>query len=84
MDSINFIGESLVPGQIGQLFIVLAFVGSLLSTIAYFFAVKNKNELDTSWTKIGRAGFLVSLISIIGIGVIFLYQEMVNHFHHGC
>lgn len=73
MDPVKFIGEDLLPGQIGQLFIVLAFVGSLLSTIAYFFAVKNKNELDTSWTKIGRAGFLVSLISIIGIGVTLFY-----------
>ena len=73
MDPENFIGESLLPGQIGQFFIVLAFVGSLLSTIAYFFAVKNKNEQDLSWTKIGRAGFLINLTSIIGIGVTLFY-----------
>ncbi|MGF1923612.1 MAG: hypothetical protein ACQUHE_05495, partial [Bacteroidia bacterium] len=73
MDPVNFIGESLLPGKIGQLFIVLAFVGSLLSTIAYFFAVKNKNELDRSWTKLGRIGFLVNLTSIIGIGVTLFY-----------
>ncbi|MEJ5996182.1 cytochrome c biogenesis protein CcsA [Pedobacter sp. Du54] len=78
MDSSNFIGENLLPGQIGQLFIVLAFVGSLLSTLAYFFAVKNKNELDLSWTKIGRAGFLLNLISIIGIGVTLFYL-ILNH-----
>ncbi|HTM99889.1 MAG TPA: cytochrome c biogenesis protein CcsA [Pedobacter sp.] len=73
MDPVNFIGESLLPGQIGQLFIVLAFVGSLLSTIAYFFAVKNKNEQDKSWEKIGRTGFLINVISIIGIGATLFY-----------
>ncbi|RZL45249.1 MAG: cytochrome C biogenesis protein, partial [Pedobacter sp.] len=78
MDSTNFIGENLLPGQIGQLFIVLAFVGSLLSTVAYFFAVKNKNELDLSWTKIGRVGFFINLASIIGIGVTLFYL-ILNH-----
>jgi len=80
MDPINFIGENLLPGQIGQFFIVLAFAGSLLSTIAYFFAVKNKNELDLSWTKIGRAGFLINFASIIGIGVTLFYL-ILNHYN---
>lgn len=75
---INFIGENLLPGQIGQFFIVLAFVGSLLSTIAYYFATTNKNEQDQSWRNIGRAGFLVNLTSIIGIGVILFYL-ILNH-----
>ena len=75
---VNFTGESLLPGQIGQFFIVLAFVGSILSTIAYFFAVKNKNEQDQSWTKIGRTGFLINLTSIIGIGVTLFYL-ILNH-----
>jgi cytochrome c-type biogenesis protein CcmF len=39
---IQFIGENLLPGKIGQFFIVLAFGASLMSTIAYFFATKTK------------------------------------------
>lgn len=78
MDPVKFIGESLLPGQIGQLFIVFAFVGSLLSTVAYFFAVKNKNKQDLSWTKIGRTGFLINAVSIIGIGVTLFYL-ILNH-----
>lgn len=78
MDSISYVGESLLPGQIGQLFIVLSFVGSLLSTISYFFAVKSKQELDKSWVKLGRLGFILNFASIIGIGVILFYL-ILNH-----
>ncbi len=75
---INFIGENLLPGKIGQLFIVLSFASALLSTIAYFFAVKNKNIPDPSWRNIARAGFYVNFASIIGIGVI-LFYIILNH-----
>jgi len=75
---IQFVGENLLPGKIGQLFIVLAFVASLLSTIAYFFAVKNKNEQDQSWVRIGRYAFFINVASIIGIGAILFYL-ILNH-----
>ena len=65
---IQFIGENLLPGKIGQFFIVLAFGASLLSTIAYFFAAKNKDLSDNSWNRLGRIGFLINFASIIGIG----------------
>jgi cytochrome c-type biogenesis protein CcmF len=77
---IQFIGESLLPGKIGQFFIVLAFCASLLSTISYFFAVKNKDEANQSWTKLGRIGFLINLISIIGIGSTLFYL-ILNHYN---
>jgi cytochrome c-type biogenesis protein CcmF len=75
---IQFIGENLLPGKIGQLFIVLAFAASLLSTIAYFFATRNKELGDQSWTRIGRISFIVNWASIIGIGVTLFYL-ILNH-----
>jgi len=69
----NFIGENLLPGQVGQFFIVLALSASLLSTIAYFFATKSKDAADFSWTRLGRIGFLINFASIIGIGVTLFY-----------
>jgi cytochrome c-type biogenesis protein CcmF len=75
---IQFIGENLLAGQMGQFFIVLAFVASLLSTVSYFFAVKNKDLADQSWVKIGRYAFSINVISIIGIGVILFYL-ILNH-----
>lgn len=77
---IQFVGESLLPGKIGQFFIVLAFGASLLATIAYFFAVKNRHSEDQSWVKIGRISFIVNIISIIGIGST-LFFLILNHYY---
>lgn len=77
---IQFYGETLLPGKIGQFFIVLAFATSILSTIAYFFATKNKNLEDKSWTKLGRIGFIVNIISVIGIGATLFYL-ILNHYY---
>ncbi|NII81663.1 MULTISPECIES: heme lyase CcmF/NrfE family subunit [unclassified Pedobacter] len=70
---IQFVGENLLPGKIGQFFIVLAFSASLLSTIAYFYASRDKNLEDKSWRNLGRIGFLVNFACIIGIGAILFY-----------
>ena len=77
---IQFIGENLLPGKIGQFFIVLSFGASLLSTIAYFFATKNKNLEDRSWTKLGRIGFWLNTVGILGIGATLFYL-ILNHYN---
>ena len=64
-------GENLLPGQIGQFFVVLSFGTALLATISYFFAVKYKE--DTSWQKIARISFWLNLISVVAIGVSLFY-----------
>jgi len=70
---IQFVGEHLLPGKIGQFFIVLAFSASLLSTLSYFFASRDKNLEEKSWRNLGRIGFLLNFASIIGIGAILFY-----------
>lgn len=77
---IQFYGETLLPGKVGQFFIVLAFAASLFSTIAYFFATKNKDLADKSWTNLGRIGFYVNIVSIIGIGSTLFYL-ILNHYY---
>jgi cytochrome c-type biogenesis protein CcmF len=77
---IQFIGENLLPGKIGQLLIVISFAAALLSTVAYIFAVQNKNPEDKSWTKIGRFGFIVNVFSVLGIGVTLFYL-ILNHYN---
>lgn len=77
---IQFYGETLLPGKVGQFFIVLAFAASLFSTIAYFFATKNKDLADKSWTNLGRIGFYVNIVSIIGIGTTLFYL-ILNHYY---
>jgi cytochrome c-type biogenesis protein CcmF len=81
MEGIQYIGENLVPGQIGHLAIVLAFVSSLLGTVAYFFATHRQEQPEyQQWRSIGRSAFLMHGLSIFTvIGVIF--YVMVNQFY---
>jgi cytochrome c-type biogenesis protein CcmF len=70
---IAFKGEHLFPGQLGQFFIILAFGSALLSAISYFFATRNVNEKDTSWFWMGRIGFYLNTLSVVGIGSCLFY-----------
>src|SRR4051794_12883961 len=76
----QFYGETLLPGKIGQFFIVLAFAASILSALSYFFAAKADDLEKKSWTRLGRIGFLVNWASVIGIGVTLFYL-ILNHFN---
>ncbi len=80
MNEIHYIGEHLLPGQIGQFAIVLGFVSSLLAAVAYFFATQRSEKAEFSnWRKIGRLSFLVQGISVFTVmGAIF--YVMVNKY----
>lgn len=72
----QYIGEQLVFGQIGNLFIMLAFTAALLSGVCYFFA--HKNPLDKSWKNLARSAFFIHTFSVIGIFAV-LYYLILNH-----
>lgn len=74
---INYIGEHLLPGQIGQFFVILSFGSALFSFISYFFATNNPNE--RSWKLLGRIGYFLNIISVITIGSILFYL-IYNHY----
>ncbi|QEK50805.1 cytochrome C biogenesis protein [Pedobacter aquae] len=75
---IQFAGEHLLPGKLGQFFIILSFGTSLLSLIAYYVATVNKDKSDLSWAKIARYSFFVNVLAIIGIGSC-LFYIIYNH-----
>jgi cytochrome c-type biogenesis protein CcmF len=74
-----FKGEHLLPGHLGQLFVVLSFGGALLSTISYYFATVNKNEPDKSWLRMGRWAFYINSVSLLGVAVC-LFYIIYNHY----
>src|SRR5437899_6876573 len=75
---IQYVGEHLLPGKLGQFFIILAFGMSLLSTIAYYFqTTKDKNDL--SWRQIARWSFRIHTVALIGI-IATLFFIIYNHY----
>lgn len=76
----NYIGEHLLPGQIGHFFLVLSLVSSLIASIAYF---KSANAVvpdeAIGWRKIARISFIIDALSVFSIFAI-IYFIISNHF----
>jgi cytochrome c-type biogenesis protein CcmF len=76
---IQYIGEHLLPGKIGNLFIVLSFTAALLSCFSYYFA-SNHNSLDkNNWLNLGRASFYVHGLSVFAVTGT-LFYIIFNHY----
>ena len=76
----KFVGEHLLPGQLGHFFAILAFVASMVATVAYYNAVKIKEPvLQQSWKRLARWSFVVQSAAVIGVFAC-LYYILYNHF----
>ncbi|MEX1188185.1 MAG: cytochrome c biogenesis protein CcsA [Bacteroidia bacterium] len=76
---IQYIGEHLIWGQLGQLFAILSFAAALLSAVSYFNAHYAGLAEKASWQKLGRLGFSLHSLGILGIiGV--LFYILFNHY----
>jgi cytochrome c-type biogenesis protein CcmF len=68
MEEIQYIGEHLLPGQIGHFAVILGFVTSLLAAVAYFFATQRRNSPEFGhWRQIGRTAFILHGLSVFAI-----------------
>jgi cytochrome c-type biogenesis protein CcmF len=79
----KFEGEHLLPGQVGHFFVLLAFVASLVSSIAYFYAstIKNENEKH-SWTLFARGAFFIQFASLITVFITIYYICSHHYFEY--
>ncbi len=82
MPDIQYIGENLLPRQIGHLGVVLSFVAALLAAISYSFSTNQQNkELigvgATSWRSLGRWSFGVHGVSVLTI-IGSIFYVMIN------
>ncbi|MEM1214366.1 MAG: cytochrome c biogenesis protein CcsA [Bacteroidota bacterium] len=81
-ESIQYIGEHLWPGRIGQPAVFLSFCAAILSSFAYFMATQRREEVEQSatWRRLGRWSFGLhgGLVFLI-IGLIF--YVMINNYY---
>ncbi len=74
----EYIGEHLGIGKVGNVFVILSFVFALLASLSYFFAAKD-NDDSASWKKIARISFRLHSLSVMGI-VGTLFVMLMNHY----
>ena len=75
MQSITYIGEHIWLGQLGNFFLVLSFVASLIALIGFYLSSKNKEYL-----KFARNAFYTHAFAVIGIiGTMFFM--LLNHYY---
>ncbi len=69
-----FENEFTLPGIAGQLCVITAFAGSLVSAVAYFISTQSKDEtVQLSWKKFARLVYAIHAIAIAGIVGILYY-----------
>ncbi|HEX8355796.1 MAG TPA: cytochrome c biogenesis protein CcsA, partial [Segetibacter sp.] len=75
----EFIGEHLLPGQIGHFFAILSLVASLVATVAFYKAANINGIADKkSWMRIARVSFLLETVAVVGLFTT-LYYIISNH-----
>ncbi|HEX8314457.1 MAG TPA: cytochrome c biogenesis protein CcsA, partial [Flavisolibacter sp.] len=74
---IQFAGEHLLPGKLGQFFIILSFGSAILAAISYYYATVSL-ALDNSWQRIARIAAWLNTTAVIGIGAC-LFYIIYNH-----
>jgi len=78
----TFLNEHLLPGQLGHLMVISAFVASLFSAFAFFNAAKwelQEPTTSSSWLSIARKLFMVHVIMVWGV-FFTLYYIIYNHY----
>ena len=73
--AIEYTGEHTWAGTLGQVLTSVSLVAALLATLAYFLGAQRK---DSAWTKLGRLGFRMHSIAVLGI-VVTLFIMLFNH-----
>ena len=74
----NYVGEHLWVGQLGNAFIVLSLIAALFSGIGYYFYAKE--TLTSQWKRFANTAFTIHSISIIGIAATIFFM-LFNHFY---
>jgi cytochrome c-type biogenesis protein CcmF len=76
----EYLGEHLLPGQLGHLFLVLSLITSIAATFSYFKSTQSQiTETKRSWKALARTFYIVQAFSVFAVFGI-LYYILDNHY----
>ena len=79
----DYAGEHLMPGKLGQFFVVLSFAASLVATLSYFkSASANSIAESASWKRMARFSFLLSTVSVFIVFATIYYIIRSHYFEY--
>lgn len=81
MQEIQYVGEYLIPGRMGHLFVILGFISAILAAYSFFQASKEDSN-SASWKKIARYSFVIHGICIFSIIITIFYLMTTHHYEY--
>ncbi len=79
----DYVGEHLMPGKLGQFFVILSFAGSFVATLSYLKSANAKSiEEAASWKKMARFVFFLSTASIFIVFATIYYIVRQHYFEY--
>ena len=74
MNTTKFIGEQLLPGQIGYFLTILTLVASLLATFAFAKAFFSKElTVQSQWHKLAKIAFYIEAVAVFSCFIVLFY-----------
>ena len=74
MNTTKFIGEQLLPGQIGYFLTILSLVASLMATFAFAKAFFSKElSVQSQWNKLAKIAFYIEAVSVFSCFIVLFY-----------
>jgi cytochrome c-type biogenesis protein CcmF len=78
--SIQYIGEHLVPGQVGHAFVWIAFISGIIATVLFFLRTREKENPSKLLRAGSRLFYIIQFIAVLGIGIA-LYYIIFRHYY---
>jgi len=72
----EYIGEHLLPGELGRSFTILAFVFAGLAALAYSLG---RNKIDSHWNSLGKLAFTIHGLSVFAL-IACVFYILTNHY----
>ncbi len=83
--AVEFIGERLLPGNLGHGAVILSLMASLLAAISYFRSEQSSLIEDkSSWLKLGRWAFIAHVVAVVTIflSLFYIIYNHLNEYHY--